>query len=305
MNLKKYGILPVIILYMVFPLTFSIGKAGMMYAPSTSFIALRMILGGLFMLGVFAVNYTGKWKLDLTDAFLFFQAGLFGIYLTYVPEFWALRYLSVAKSALLFVLAPFFTALFSRIHGIETFSNKKILGLAIGMLGFIPIFIFNSGQEASFQSFFSLDLPEIVTIFSVACYAYSWIVIKRLINEKHYSGWLINGITMTFGGLAAGVTAFFFDGWYTGVSPITVWSSFLWYIFLITFVGIVCYFLYAHLLENFSATLVSFFGFTEPFFAALYGWIFLGETVSWIFFASLFIISAGLYMFYQEELRLG
>ncbi|MFT6765333.1 MAG: drug/metabolite transporter (DMT)-like permease, partial [Alteromonas naphthalenivorans] len=238
MNLKKFGVIPLIILYMVFPLSFSLSKMGMLYAPSTTFIALRMVLSGLFFLVCFAIQHKGRFTLTFVDYRLFFKASFFGIYLTYVPELWALQYLSVAKSAFLFVLAPFFTALFTHIYEKEIFSNKKIIGLMIGLVGFIPILIATTSTEETFKSFSFLNLPEIITILSVACYAYSWIPIKQLMNDKKYSPWLINGVAMLGGGIGATVTAFFCDGWYTGVSPVTNWTALSWYLFLILLVGV-------------------------------------------------------------------
>ncbi len=305
MNLKRFGITPLILLYMVFPLMFSLSKMAMNYTPPTTFIALRMISAGLVLLVCFLLQHKERYTIIWEDARLFFKASLFGIYLTYVPELWALQYLSVAKSAFLFVLAPFFTALFAHLYEKESFSFKKIIGLIVGLIGFIPMLIATTGQEETFKSFFSLNLPEVITILSVAFYAYSWIPIKQLMNEKKYSPWLINGITMLGGGLGAAATSFFCDGWYKGVCPITDWKAVSFYVLLTLFVGVFCYILYTYLLKSFSTTLVSFFCFTEPFFAAFYGWFFLGEKVSYWFFISIFIVSIGLYIFYQEELQIG
>lgn len=122
MNLKQFGVAPLILLYMVFPLSFSVSKMAMMYATPTAFIALRMISTGLFLLVCFMFQHKGRYTFIFDDVHLFFKASLFGIYLTYVPELWALQYLSVAKSAFLFVLAPFFTALFSYLYEKESFS---------------------------------------------------------------------------------------------------------------------------------------------------------------------------------------
>lgn len=303
MDLKRFGVAPLILLYMVFPLTFSISKMALNYTPATSFVGIRMIATGLAFLMGYAFQHKGRFTITLKDASLFLQAALFGVYLTYIPDLWALKYLSVAKSAFLFVLAPFFTAFFSYVYEKESFSYKKIIGLFIGLIGFIPVLVVTSDQKENLKTFFSLDLPEVATILCVACYAYSWIPIKKLMNEKSYSPWLINGIMMLGGGLGAAFTAFFCDGWYRGVHPITNWYALSIYVFLILCIGVFCYILYTYLLKSFSTTLVSFFCFTEPFFAALYGWFFLGETVSWVFFISIFIVSIGLYIFYQEELK--
>ena len=130
---------------------------------------------------------------------------------------------------------------------------------------------------------------------------------------------------MGISGVAALITSCFVDGWFSfssgvdGVDTTLVgknwlgfvfqdqvsnWPLFLWYVLLITIVGLTCYTMYTVLLRYFSATLISFFGFTEAFFGAFYGWFFLGELVSWLFFVSLAIVSFGLYIFYKEELRI-
>lgn len=252
MDLKKYGVVSLILLYMVFSITFSIGKVGVTYGTSTLFIALRMLLGGFLMLTTYIFMNKERPKFAWHDAWLFFQAMFFGIYLTYVLEFWALQYLSVAKSAFIFVLAPFFTALFARLRGVEMFSPRKVLGLCIGMLGFIPLTCIDANEISARNGVFSLSLPEIATIFSVACYAYSWIIVKELVEKRNYSSWIVNGTAMLGGGFGALITSFFCDGWLDGVSPVTNWNSFLLYVFLITIVGIFCYVLYSNLLRAFS-----------------------------------------------------
>jgi drug/metabolite transporter (DMT)-like permease len=302
MNLKSYEILPVLFLHAIFPLIFSIGKAGMHYAPFSFFIALRALSCGLFSMGFYLIAVKKKKGIKRSDLSLFFQAGLFGIYLTFIPEFWSLQYLPVGKVAFLFVLAPFFTAFFSRMHGLETFSYKKIAGLTIGLIGFLPMLIMRSSGEVAFKQFFAFDLPELVLMFAVACYAYSWIAVKRLINKEDYSPWLVSGVSMLEGGVAALVTSFFYDGWYKGVHPVTAWVPLLWYIFLLMSVAITCFVLYIYLLKEYSPTLVSFFGFTRSFFGAFYGWILLGEKVPLVFYPSVLVVSFGLYLFYQEEL---
>lgn len=304
MNLKKYGIAPVLFLHAIFPLIFSIGKVGMQYAPFSFFIALRALSCGLFSMGVYFLTAKNKKPIEPKDRIFLLMAGLFGIYLTFIPEFWALQYLSVGKVAFIFVLAPFFTALFSRLHGLEIFTYKKLIGLAIGFIGFLPVLMTKGAGEVGLKSLISFELPEVALIFAVACYAYSWVIIKRLTIQSDYSPWFVSGFTMIEGGLAALVTSFFYDGWYTGVSPVTEWGPLLWYVFLLMSVAITCFVLYIYLLKEYSATLVSFFGFTRSFFGAFYGWLFLGEVVPLVFYPSVLVVSFGLYLFYQEELTL-
>jgi drug/metabolite transporter (DMT)-like permease len=48
---------------------------------------------------------------------------------------------------------------------------------------------------------------------------------------------------------------------------------------------------------------MSFAGLVTPFFASFFGWYFLGETISWHYFASIIVFSIGLTIFYLEELK--
>jgi len=64
----------------------------------------------------------------------------------------------------------------------------------------------------------------------------------------------------------------------------------------------ICYNLYGKLLKKYSATFMSFAGFTTPLFTALFDWLKFGEVASWHFYLSATIVFGGLLIFYQEEL---
>ena len=67
--------------------------------------------------------------------------------------------------------------------------------------------------------------------------------------------------------------------------------------------NILCHNIYAGLLRKYSATFMSFTSFLSPLCAALYGWAFFQETISWHFYLSIAIVLIGLYVFYQDELK--
>lgn len=299
MNIKQYSVaLGPLLLYAIFPLTFSFGKAATLQSSASLFVALRMVFSGVCLLSIAIFYNQFRWP-DKNDLPLFLGASLLGIYGTYLPEFWAIKYLTVAKSTFLFVLAPFFTALFSYIKGIETFSYKKVLGLFIGLIGFLPLIIFSCDQELA-PAFFYFNLPELATIFAVGSYAYSWIFVKELVYKKNYSAPLVHGFSMLFSGILACITALILkDFGIITQLPLSFFTN----VFYASCIGMFCYWLYAILLAYFSPTYLSFFGLIEPFFAALYGWIFFAETISWHFLIGSIIVTSGLYLYYQEELQ--
>jgi drug/metabolite transporter (DMT)-like permease len=83
-----------------------------------------------------------------------------------------------------------------------------------------------------------------------------------------------------------------------------VTDDFWWLLLLFAMLTAVAYNLYSKLLKRYSATFVAFASFLEPAFGLLYAAIFLGQPISTLSFVSLMALGLGLYLFYQEELRL-
>ena len=113
---------------------------------------------------------------------------------------------------------------------------------------------------------------------------------------------------MLGGGVLALVTSLIFEPWgatqwYVPVTNMFVFASNTALIIVIS--NFLFSMLYTELLKKYTATLLSFAGFTAPLFAAVLGWLFLDETMTWDFFASALLVVVGLYIFYQEELKQG
>lgn len=57
------------------------------------------------------------------------------------------------------------------------------------------------------------------------------------------------------------------------------------------------------MLKRFSATYTTFSGFLGTLFAALLGFVFLQETVTWAFWAAFIIVAFGVGIFHRAELQ--
>jgi drug/metabolite transporter (DMT)-like permease len=62
--------------------------------------------------------------------------------------------------------------------------------------------------------------------------------------------------------------------------------------------------LYAWLFKHYSITLVTSAGFLCPIFGTFYGWFFLGEKITWHYFAALVLVAIGLAIFYKAEIKI-
>ena len=301
----------VILMYMLFASTFTIGKAVLQYLNPIFFIGVRMTIGGLILLSYLLLFRKNKLYIKKQHIWLFLQITLFHIFIAYITEFWALQYLTSFKTALIYNLSPFFAAIFAFIFFHERMTIKKWLGLSIGFFGFFLILANGqSPSEGTKLAIGFLSWPEIALIISVLSAAYGWSIFKKLIQKEDYSPVMVNGIGMITGGFLALMTSFLIEG-----TPImkTVSSSLKFDIFacvgysllLILIANIICYNLYGHLLKKYSITFLSFAGFVTPLFAALFGHIFLREIPSMYFFLSFAIVSVALYIFSQAELKQG
>ena len=110
---------------------------------------------------------------------------------------------------------------------------------------------------------------------------------------------------MLLGGILSLGTSYFFETW-PSITSLSHNVPFIRSLFLLILIGnIICYNLYGKLLHCYSATILSFFGCITPLFGVLFGWLWLGETVSPWFYVTALLASVGLYIFYQEDLKEG
>jgi len=292
----------VTILYMLLASTFVFTKLALLYVQPITLIGVRMTLGGLLLLGYLFFRKRDYLTIQMRHAWLFGQIILFHIYLSYLLGVWSMQYLTATKASLLYTFMPFITAVLACFLLAEKMTTKKLIGLILGLLGFLPLLCESEEAIITCMSFFSI--PEMVYIVSVISAAYGWIVMKKLVTGHGYSPVLVNGIGMLGGGILAFVCAFFLESspfHFSGGDTYDLFA-FISYVLALVFIGnIIGYNLYGFLLKRYSTTFLSFASFLLPIFTALFGFLFLRETISWSFFVTLTLVVAGLYMFYSEE----
>lgn len=300
---KAYSVILILFLYMLLASTFTIGKLVLHYVNPILFIGIRMTVAGLLLLGYAFIFDRSHWHYNRNHWWLWFKLTFFHIYCAFILEFIALKTVVSAKACLLYSISPFLTALFAYHASGERLTKNKWVGLWLGFMGLLPILITSAPAEG--VGFAHISLAEILLLGSVVSAVYGWVLMKELLQSLYYSPVMANGLSMFFGGLAALLTSLFFEGMpsiaaQTGHDM----GMFLVYLLLsIIIANIIFYNLYGYLLTRYSATFLSLSGSICPLFAALYGKLFLGESVSYPFFISLAAIGVGLYLFYKEELK--
>jgi drug/metabolite transporter (DMT)-like permease len=288
----------ILLMQLLYGCTFTISKILIGFAPPMYVIGIRMTLAG-GLLSMLALAFTKARKhFDKKSCFYLAQISLFGICLPYLLRYWALQFLPVIKTAVIYNTAPFGTFIFSYFLLKERSSLRKWLGLSVGFLAIFPLLL--SGKDIGPKAFGFLSWPEIAMIVAVLSFSYSWVIVKKLIMRTHASPFIINGISMFFGGICALLASYTLETNHTIANPKTF---VLWLALIILITNGICYNLYAYLLNRYSATLLSLAGLMAPISAAITSWLYFGETLTMdtVFSAGLVLI--GFMLFYFEELK--
>jgi drug/metabolite transporter (DMT)-like permease len=291
----------IIAIYALLATTFVIAKLALAFAHPFFLIGVRMTLAGLILGGWLFFTSRKCLKIKKEDLFSFLKITFFHVYLAFSCEFWALQYLSSAKTNLIYTSTPFIAAILSYFILGEKLSWKKSLGLTLGLIGLMPVTLTNESNLAS--SWFQEEMfPEAVLMIAVVSAAYAWFEIKKMMN-KGYSLVLINGFAMFVGGIASLLSSWIFFGneSFTVTQPL----EFLKYVGLMIVVSnLIFYNAYAWLMKKHSITFLTFAGFLSPVFGAIYGRTLLNEEIGWQYACSLVLITIALYIFYKEESNL-
>jgi len=132
----------ILFLYALCASSFTISKAVLAYSPPIFFVAVRMLVAGIILLG-FMKFRASRFFIARKDWWLFFNIIFFHIYFAYIFDLWSLQYMTSFKSSFFFNLSPFITAILSYFMFDEHMTTKKLLGMLIGFA--FNVFSFSFG----------------------------------------------------------------------------------------------------------------------------------------------------------------
>ncbi len=300
------AIFTLIFTYATWSSIFSLGKLALENSPPIFLTSFRMLFAGIILISWLFFKNKSSLKIGKKQILPLFALAFFSIYLTNTLEFWGLQYLSAAKTCFFYSISPFFAAIFSYIHFGEKINAKKFTGMAIGFLGFIPVLIMTSGEESLLQAFSIFSWPELAILGAALFSVYGWVLLRIIVKKQTISPLYANGYSMLIGGAIALLHSLLVDQWNPIPVPSDSFLPFFKGIVMMTLISnILCYNLYGYMLKKFTATFVSLMGLLSPIFASINSWILLGEPPSLIVLLSTGIVSLGLFIVYQAELKQG
>lgn len=294
-------ILIAILEYAILASTFTIAKVAIQFADPLFLIGVRMVASAPIMFLIHYLQQKNSFRIKRSDAMGFLKVSLFHIFVPFVGEFWALQYVSSAKTAITYSLTPFISAILSYFLLRRALTVKQSAGLAIGLFGLMPILISHDEIAFSTGEFLFVSVPEIVLLVAVTSASYAWFVVSDLM-QRGYGISLINGVAMFFGGIFSLVLWYFVSG---DQSPLTgtLQEFVVWTLALIIVANVISYNLYGWLLRHISINFMSAIGFLCPIFASIYGLVLLKENLGFFHVTALVMVCFGLWLFYREEMR--
>ncbi|WP_213358395.1 DMT family transporter [Chlamydiifrater phoenicopteri] len=300
------GVVAIFFTLFVWSSSFALSKVALEASAPLFATGSRMLVAGLvlslytFLKSPFKIRSSLRtWVGVLTLSFT-------GFYLANVFEFLGLQHISAAKASFIYGLSPFLAALFSYLQLKEKITPKKILGLALGIAGYITYLIF--GGEGTYNALFGdfrLGTPELFLLSATCVSSFGWTLMRKIEKrspEIPVAG--LNAICMVFAGILSLVHSYFSENWTP--LPVSDASSLVKsLISLIILSNFLCYNLYGRLLRKYSSTFLSFCGLVMPIFSGFYGFILLGEKISLGLFLAVCMTLVGCRMVYSEEFRQG
>ena len=294
----------VFLLYALFASIFTFGKMSLNYAQPFFIVGSRFAVAGAVLLAYQFFKDRKSLVFDKSCFKQLFLLAFFNIYVCNACEFWGLQFLTSSKACFIYSVSPFAAALLSYWILSEKMTRLKWVGLVIGCVGLLPILLTETKSEETAGTFFFLSWPEIAVLVAAVSSVYGWILLRQLVKSKGMGFITVNGFSMLAGGIMTLGHSAVVGEW--DASPVFDMGPFLaTALAMIIISNFACYNLYGFLLKKYTATFLSFAGFSTPIFAAFFGWIFLGEIIpsqSWI---ALSVLFSGLYLFHREELRLA
>ena len=296
----------VVFMYALWSSVFSLGKMALVSSPPLFLTGFRMVFGAVILLGFLLVFKRSSFRFSKKSWISFGLLAIFSIYLTNILEFWSLQHLSAAKTCFLYSLSPFFAVLLSYFHFGEKMNKKKWLGLSIAFLGIIPVLATQNGAEELLNAFAFFSWPALAVMGAAFFSVYGWVLLRIVVKDDNTSPIMANSMSMLLGGTLALLHSSFIDSWTPiPVTPENLIPFFKGVAIIIVISNLICYNLYGMALKRFTATFLSFVGLLSPIFASLNEWILLGTRPSWMIFLGTGIVSSGLWLVYQAELKQG
>jgi drug/metabolite transporter (DMT)-like permease len=286
--LTSTGVL-VVALVLMWGFSWAFIKIGLRYSPALIFAGLRTFIGGLTLVIVAAVSgsrpaFRQHWHVYVLSA-------AFNVFLFFGLQTVGMEYLPSGLLAVLVYFQPILSGVFAWLFLSETFSVRKIIGLAFGFLGVAAVSI--GGIEGH---------TSMLGIFLAICGGLAWAI--GTVYSKHVQGrvnmtWLI-ALQFVIGGIGLLIGAVFTESFAALQLTPTFLVSFAYSALIGVSLSWIVWFTLVHRGE---VTKVTSYVFFVPILSVIIGIVFLHERFTLYLLVGLLFVTLGIYLVNSKSKR--
>lgn len=274
----------ILILSLIWSSTWLAIKIGLETLPPFLSAAIRFFIA-FITLSIYAIKLKLTIPRDLRSHVFFILFSLINFSIGYGLVYWGEQYINSGLTSVLFSVMPFYVAFLSiKMLPSEKISLKKILGITTGFGG-VAIIFWDQLYLSDSMSVYGM----LAVLLSPAFSALGTIIGKKA--SATYHAVTLNTFPLLYTSLALLAVHFVTE---SGISANFTLPAILSLFYLGIFGTAIAFVLYFSLLKTTSAVLMSLITFITPPLALFWGWLVLGERISWELLFGMIIIFSGI-----------
>jgi drug/metabolite transporter (DMT)-like permease len=285
---KLYTLLGIVLFF--WALNYTIGKVALREFPPLLLTGLRTILSGALMIPVYAWSAarggSGARLWTRKDVPRLLILGVFGIALNQLCFVQGLGWTSVGHAAILAGTIPMMVLLTAAARGMEHLERRKVVGMVVALAGVGALHISPEpgGDATVVGDLMILGSAFFFALFTVYGKGATAEVGSLTVNAFAYVGGALAVLPLTFWQSA---------GFHFSSVSLAAWASLA---YMAALPGVLCYILYAWVLEYMPASRVSMLSYLQPVLSILFAIPLLGERVTAGLMAGGVLVLAGVFL---------
>lgn len=265
--MKKLGYIAVFLSVSIWSMAFVSSKILLEVMSPMSIVFLRYLFASVFFIGIM-IKSKRSFKVQREDISLFLSSALIGIVLYFIAELAGLERLKASTATLILALIPLVIILVNRFTKTEKLSNTKRLAVVGSIFGVAMVVGGESGTN-DYIGFLYMG----VAVFSWVVFSFQTTVLTHKYDETKVAA------IQAFITLVAFLPFFLFEEVDFSSVELLHWSHLIFLGIVSSAIGFI---LYNYALKTIGGTVSSLVINFMPVITLGFGYIFLGETMTWI-----------------------
>ena len=293
---RRTGILLLLVMNFVWGGSYAVIKWALQYMPPATLAMTRFLIGGIVL---YALVPRPRPPISRRDWIGVTLVGALGISLAFLLNFWGLKLTTATKAAIEVTLEPIVLVLLARFVLFEKVHPRTGLALAISLAGTILLLLAGKDAATLWKELVGGGelLGDFLILFSVALGSIYTVLNKPV--ARHIGSMWATALSCIIGAvLLIPVCA-----WEVYGGHVIQWSFGL--VSAVLFLGLICtalgFALWNRVLVDLPAGDMAVTLNVQPLAGIIIGWVWLGETMTWLGYAGAALILAGVFLLSVES----